>query len=111
MNLVQLIVNYKSISEQIIKVVEYGDYDSLNDLVQEREKIVKNIDEGRFKKAEFESLFEEYNIIEIEKNIRLVMIKEKEKLKNEMQKNVINKKANKSYNTNSAKAVFLSRQI
>lgn len=111
MNLFELMSKYREITEKIINTVESGEYDYLDNLVEERGEILKNIGEGGFSKEEIKNNFNKCNVAHAEETMKQVMIKEKESLKSQMHKNLNNKRASNSYNANRSKAIFLSREL
>ncbi|KAJ53506.1 hypothetical protein CTM_02624 [Clostridium tetanomorphum DSM 665] len=90
--------NFKDITLQLIDKVKEDDFDSVDMLMEERQKIIDNMDSVEFSQDEFVNIAKELNIIEYDKELEKVIIEKKAKIKEEMGKIITNRNANTSYN-------------
>lgn len=89
---------FKDITLQLICRVKEDDFDSVDVLMEERQKIIDNIDSVEFSQDKFVNIAKELNIIEYDKELEKIIIEKKAKIKEEMGKIITNRNANTSYN-------------
>ncbi|MBC2398419.1 flagellar protein FliT [Clostridium tetanomorphum] len=89
---------FKDITLQLIDKVKEDDFDSVDMLMEERQKIIDDIDSVEFSQDEFVNIAKELSVIECDKELEKVIIEKKAKIKEEMGKIITNRNANTSYN-------------
>ncbi|KOY65705.1 flagellar protein FliT [Clostridium sporogenes] len=93
------LIKFKEITLSIIDSLENEDYDSPERLLEERENIIKEINNLDYKKEEFKKVDKELELLVIEKRLQNLMIEKKLRIKLKLKKASENKEANKNYNT------------
>ncbi|MGO5072707.1 flagellar protein FliT [Clostridium sporogenes] len=91
------LINFREITLNIIDSLEKEDYDSPERLLEERENIIKEINNLDYQKEEFKKVDEELELLVIEKKLQNLMIEKKVKIKLKLKKASENKEANKNY--------------
>lgn len=111
MNLDNLMKEYKIISLQIKESLDNDNLDSLDILLDEREKIINNKDIINCNSEELKELYEKYGCLELDK----LILEEIKLQKNQLRKKIFEvekrKKVAKGYNNLNTKAVFLTKEI
>ncbi|EPY2277528.1 hypothetical protein ACXAT3_002271 [Clostridium sporogenes] len=111
MDLDNFIKEYKTISLQIKESLDNDNLDSLDILLEQREKIINNVDITNFDKEELKEAYEKYEVFELDK----LILEEMKLQKNELKKKILeiqkSKKITKGYNGLNTKAVFLTKEI
>ncbi|WP_291964905.1 flagellar protein FliT [Caloramator sp.] len=79
-NIFDLFIEYKSITEDIIKALEKEEFDLLNELLEERDILIKKIDEVENKK-DLKDIIEELDILELENTIKKLLDDKYNKIK------------------------------
>ncbi|MCM1988106.1 hypothetical protein [Oceanirhabdus seepicola] len=110
MNLEELYKKYKQISQEIISALEKEDLDALEDLLFEREEILKNIMSNEVEKERLQELYTKYDLFNIDKIMKEKFNDKIHIVKQELNKLRKRKQATRGYNNLSAKAVFLSKR-
>ncbi|WP_027625835.1 flagellar protein FliT [Clostridium lundense] len=90
--------SFKDITIKLIYNVKEDDLDAVDSLMEERQKIIDNIDHMEFSKEEFVDIAKELNIIEYDKELEKVINEKKANIKEEMRKLSTNRNANVNYN-------------
>ncbi|WP_409068665.1 flagellar protein FliT [Clostridium sp. FAM 1755] len=93
------LIKFREITLNIIDSLEKEDYDSPENLLEERENITKEISNLNYKKEEFKIIGEELELLLIEKKLQSIMIEKRSKIKLKLKKALDNKEANKNYST------------
>ncbi|EJP6470965.1 flagellar protein FliT [Clostridium sporogenes] len=93
------LIKFREITLNIIDYLEKEDYDSPENLLEERENIIKEINNLNYKKEEFKKVGAELELLLIEKKLQSLMIEKKTKVKLKLKKASENKEANKNYST------------
>lgn len=111
MDLDNLIKEYRTISIEIIESLDNDNLDSLDILLDEREKIINNKDIINYNPEKLKELYEKYGCLELDK----LILEEIKLQKNQLRKKILEvekgKKVTKGYSDLNAKAVFLSKEI
>lgn len=89
---------FKDITLQLMDKVKKDDFDTVDMLMEERQKIIDNIDHMEFSQDEFVNIAKELNIIEYDKELEKVINEKKAKIKEEMRRLSTNRNANTNYN-------------
>ncbi len=92
------LIKFRKITLNIIGSLEKEDYDSPENLLEQRESIIKEINNLNYKKEEFKKIGEELELLLIEKKLQSIMIEKRSKIKLKLKKASENKAANKNYN-------------
>lgn len=92
------LIKFREITLNIIDYLEKEDYDSPENLLEERENIIKEINNLNYKNEEFKKIGVELELLLIEKKLQDLMIEKKAKVKLKLKKSSENKEANKNYN-------------
>ena len=93
------LIKFREITLNIIDSLEKEDYDSPENLLEERENITKEISNLNYKKEEFKIIGEELELLLIEKKLQNLMIEKKAMIKLKLKEDSENKEANKNYST------------
>lgn len=111
MDLDNFIKEYKTISLQIKDSLDNDNLDSLEMLLDQREKIINNADITNFNTEKLKEAYEKYEIFKLDK----LILEEMKLQKNQLRKKIFEvengKKVAKGYNSLNAKAVFLTKEI
>ncbi|WP_097025893.1 hypothetical protein [Clostridium peptidivorans] len=111
MDLDNFIKEYQTISLQIKESLDNDNLDSLDMLVEQREKVIKNIDIANFDIEELKEVYEKCGIFKLDK----LILEEIKLQKNQLRKKIFEvengKKVAKGYNNLNTKAVFLTKEI
>ncbi|NFN86308.1 flagellar protein FliT [Clostridium sporogenes] len=91
------LIKFREIALNIIDSLEKEDYDSPENLLKERENIIKEINGLNYKREEFKKIGEELELLSIEKKLQSIMIEKRAKIKLKLKKASDNKEANKNY--------------
>ncbi|RHW65654.1 flagellar protein FliT [Clostridium botulinum] len=93
------LIKFREITLDIIDSLEKEDYDTPERLLEERENIIKEIDNLNYKKEEFKKIDKELELLIIEKKLQNLMIEKKAMIKLKLRKTSENKEANRNYST------------
>jgi hypothetical protein len=91
------LIKFREITLNIIDSLEKEDYDSPERLLEERENIIKEINNLDYQKEEFKKIDKELELLVIEKKLQNLMVEKKVKIKLKLKKASENKEANKNY--------------
>lgn len=97
--LINKLIKFRKITLNIIDSLEKDDYDTPERLLEQRENIIKEINNLNYKKEEFKKMDEELELLLIEKKLQNLMIEKKANIKLKLKKASKNKEANKNYST------------
>lgn len=75
---------YKDLTLNIIESLKENKIDSLDILITQRQDIIDNVNKLNYSKKEFSELSNEFNLIEMEKNVEILIKEKKEYVKNEI---------------------------
>lgn len=98
MNLTEALTQYKNYTLGLIYTLEKEEYDSIEGLLNNRQYIIETIDKIEHSSEEFREIVEDLQILILQKKLNDLMIKERNKVKIELEKFSKNKNANKNYN-------------
>ncbi|MHB9922104.1 hypothetical protein [Clostridium botulinum] len=111
MDLDNFIKEYKTISLQIKDSLDKDDLDSLDILLEKREKFINSVDIANFNIEELKDVYEKYGVFELDK----LILEEIKLQKNQLRKKILEvqkgKNITKGYNALNTKAVFLTKEI
>ncbi|KGK86057.1 flagellar protein FliT [Clostridium sp. HMP27] len=111
MNLDDFMEEYKKISLEIKKSLDNDDLDSLEILLEGREKVIESLDIDSFDREELKKIYEKYEIYELDQLIFEEIKLQKNQMRNKIFEVEKQKKMRKGYNNLNAKAVFLTKEI
>lgn len=98
-NLLELnLSKYRDISVKLIECAENEDYDFLEDLLNERQRVIENIELLQYSKEEFTQICNKLNILSLQKKLDEVMNEKRGKVKKELESLKERKNARKTYN-------------
>ncbi|HIG0354961.1 TPA: flagellar protein FliT [Clostridium sporogenes] len=93
------LIKFREITLNIIDSLEKEDYDTPEELLGQRDNIIKEINDLNYKKEEFKKIDKELELLLIEKKLQNLMIEKKAMIKLKLKKASENKEANKNYST------------
>lgn len=103
---------FKACTEEIINILENEEYDKLEDILNKRNIIIKNINNMNYSKEDFIKIASELDLLRLENKAYSILIEKRDVLKAKIQKFFLNKKANRMYNHNMYKsAKIFSKKI
>lgn len=111
MNIEELFQNYKDISLNIIRSLDDDKVEQLDELLSQREKILKEISKQNQSKEELKRLYGKYDLFEIDEDMRKKFEASLKEVKKEIVKISRRKEATKGYNNMNARSVYLSKKI
>ncbi|MCR1933680.1 flagellar protein FliT [Clostridium tepidum] len=91
------LIKFREITLNIIDSLENEDYDSPEKLLEEREIIIKEINNLHYQREEFKKINNELELLIIEKKLQSLMIEKKAQIKIKLKKTLDKKEANKNY--------------
>lgn len=110
--LVQNICKYRDISIKLIECMEKEDYDSLEALLNERQRIIENIEEISYSKEEFTKICKRFDILILQKRLSDLMNEKRTKVKRELESLNESKNARKNYNRSySIDSMYFNKKI
>ncbi|MBE6058355.1 flagellar protein FliT, partial [Clostridium sp.] len=80
------LIKFREITLNIIDSLEKEDYDSPERLLEERENIIKEINNLDYQKEEFKKIDKELELLVIEKKLQNLMVEKKVKIKLKLKK-------------------------
>lgn len=103
---------YKNCTVKIIEILEKEDFESIDNVIKDRDLIIKSIKEINYTKEEFTSIGIELQLMRLEKKLNEIINEKRADIKNKIDKMYIAKNANKNYNKNMySSAVIFSKKI
>lgn len=96
----RLLEIYKSISLDILKVVEHQNYNSLDIYIDKRQDLVNQLQNLNYNPKEYSQYIKDLNLKEIEENIKILMNKHFEEVRDEIKQLEKGQLVNKMYNKN-----------
>lgn len=111
MNLEELFQEYKEISLNIIRIIDDDLVEQLDGEFERRNTILEEIIRRNKDKEVLKELYEKYDLIKIDQEMKVKLEKSMNYVKSEMVKNNKRKEANKSYNNINSRSVYLSKEI
>ena len=81
------LIKFREITLNIIDSLENEDYDSPEKLLEEREIIIKEINNLHYQREEFKKINNELELLIIEKKLQSLMIEKKAQIKIKLKKN------------------------
>jgi hypothetical protein len=95
------LIEFKSLTEQIINAINKDISEEIDELFVKRQKVINEIDSFQYSKEEFIDICNELNIINISKKLDELAVKKPIELKEKINNLNEQKKANISYAKNS----------
>lgn len=92
------VLKFKEYSNEILIAIENKEIDKINDILEKRQILINNLCEAEYSKDVLGKLLESNHIIEEDRKINQLIAIEMEAIKKEMDKTVIQKRANAAYN-------------
>lgn len=111
LNLEDDFIEYQIITLNIIKSVRVDEYEKLAENFHKRQLILDNINNTDYSKEELKNVYFKYEIESLEKTLESEMKVKRKALLKKMRENKKRQKAMIGYNSISAKAVFLSKEV
>ncbi len=112
MELKELLLEYKIITEEFIKVMGEGNYELHGDkLLNKREAILNELKNMHFDKSEFKKISQEINLIDIEEKTSKLLDSERYKIKEEIFNLKNNRNAAKTYGVNFKNINFINKEV
>jgi len=112
MELKELLLEYKSITKDFIKVMEEGNYELHGEeLLNKREVILNELKSMPFDKSEFKKISQEINLINIEEKASKLLDAERYKIKEEIFNLKNNRNAAKTYGVNFKNINFINKEV
>lgn len=103
---------YKKYTLELITALEEEKIDSLSDILDNREKIIKNMDKLEYSKEEFSSIATELQIITLQEKLKNLINNKRLDVKDKINNILNNKTANKSYKRTSAvDSIYFNKKI
>lgn len=109
MELRELLEKYKGISLELIK--EIREDANTEELMEERQNLLTEIERNDLSKEEKIAIGKEFNILEVENQVKESIEEEQRKLKEEIRKISIKKQANKGYRENINSINFFNKKV
>ena len=94
----ELLEKYNQLNIDAIDAVEKDDVDKLSVLLNEKDFLIKKIDDINYTSDEFRKYAQEIDVVNIEKQLERVIREKKEEIKNKIKSTAINKNAVGAYN-------------
>lgn len=103
---------YNNITIKLIELVENEQYDILDQLINDRQKLIENMKKINYTKEEFKHICGKFKMLIIEQKLNSLMNQQKAKLRSELNKISISKNANKTYKRGYAvDSIFFNKKI
>lgn len=103
---------YKEITLELVKLLEVGDYDSLESLLDSRQCLIDEMSQMRYAKDDMNKVYEELQIQQLQDKLHLIMSEKKQEVKGNIDSLSINKVAKSKYtNGFNADYFFLNKKI
>jgi hypothetical protein len=111
-NIRELLIEFKSITEDIIKDIDNEVHENIDKLFIKRQEIIDKIDSIQFIKEEFGGICNDLKILSVNRCLEELFEKKKIDIKDEMNKLNSQRMANKSYTQSSnVRRSFFSTKI
>ncbi|WP_346913599.1 hypothetical protein [Clostridium sp.] len=112
MELRKLLLEYKSITEDFIKVMEEGKYELQGEeLLRQREETLNKLKIMSFNKEELMKISEEINLMTFEEKAAKLLNLERNKIKEEIFNLKNNRNAAKTYGVNFKNINFINKEV
>lgn len=98
MELKEALTQYRNLTIRLINVAEKEEFDSIEELLNNRENVINILKELDYKTLEFSNLIKELDIMILEEKLKSIMIEKKDMVRKEMEKVSKSKNANVQYN-------------
>ncbi|MBU5483069.1 flagellar protein FliT [Clostridium sp. MSJ-11] len=105
------LVKFNKLTLEIISDIKEGNIDSIDSLMDDRQKIIDFIESIDYSKEEFIDICNKLKIIENNKELEKIIKDKKEELRNELGELKVTRKANNGYNHRSSNALIFSKKI
>ncbi|WP_074042349.1 flagellar protein FliT [Desnuesiella massiliensis] len=106
------LIEFKSITLDLINALEYDDFDKLESLIEKRQAIINILEKANYAEEEFKHIASSIDLLTLQKKVLDLMNSKKVELRSEMDKLSEIKTANKSYNSKFAvDSVYFNKKI
>ncbi|WP_251860523.1 hypothetical protein [Clostridium sp. Marseille-Q2269] len=89
---------FKEITLNLIDNLNKENYDDIDRLMNDRQRLIESINKLQYKKEEFENLVKELDIIKCNEDFGILMKTKKEEYKKEIKKYALKRNASRIYN-------------
>lgn len=96
--LVQELVRFKQVTIELIRALQQGQINKLDDLLNSRQMIIENMEKLQYTTEEFTDICTNLDILNVQHELLELMKIKKEDTKEELNKIQITKNANSNYN-------------
>lgn len=104
--------NYEMVTLNLIEALEEGNYDLLDDLLEEREMIINNINDISYTKDEFVSLCTKFKMVLLQEKLTTLINEKRKEIKRAIDKLNEHKSANRSYNNKlSVDSLYINKKL
>lgn len=104
--------SFNEISIKLIESLENQDYDSLEVQLNNRERIIEEINRLSFDPVEFKFISDEFRILETENKLNKLFVENRQKLRAEIDKLNSSKRANNNYQRSyNSDSLFFNKKI
>lgn len=100
-DLKDIMTKYKDCTLKIIEIINEGNFDSLQKLINYRQNLLEETSKINYKKEELKKIYEELDLDELQSKLNIIMSKKISSIRTEMEKIAKNKAANNMYNKGS----------
>lgn len=112
MILKEALKQYKKYTIELIENVKDDKYSEVEVLLGQREKIINSIKEMDYTKEEFKEIENEFQILQLEKELENIVGKKRDNAKEQLNKIKENRNANKNYTKRySVDSLFFNKKI
>lgn len=105
------LTEFNKLTLEIIKNIKDGNIDSIDSLMDDRQKIINFIESIDYSKEEFIDSCNKLKIIENNNELEKMIKDKKEELKNELGELRVTRKANNGYNHINSNGIIFSKKI
>jgi hypothetical protein len=111
-NLKDIMYKFKELTLMLINSVENEEYDNLDFLINERQKLIDKMELLDYTKEEFKDTCIELQILPLQQKLTTLINNSKSKIRSELDNMATSKTANRNYNKGfRVDAVFFNKQI
>lgn len=111
-DLKEILTNYRACTLQIIEIIQNDKLDSLQKLIDDRQKLVDEVLNMACEKEEMEKVYKQLNLDELQSELNSLMSGKLSFIRNEMEKIAKSKIASNGYNQiNNNSAKIFSKKI
>ena len=112
MNIGELLLEYKKVTEDLIRIIEVGEYEVCGEkLFEERESILNKLKLLKFDKEEFKRNFNEMDLANLDKKVHRLLNEERSKIKEELLNLKKQRTAVKTYGVSFKNINFINKEV